>query len=299
MSFNDAALYLVQGLTLGAQYSLLAVSLSLVFRMSGMVNFAAGDIAAVAALFGGVTLAVDAGIPLFLAIVCGVLAAGLISAAVSYVLLPPNKKEIDHDEHTLTWVIAAVATSIVIQQLARQIWSSDQRSIPSLAPDSLLMISNVPIRWPAVLLIAVAFVVTFGLDVLLRKTRWGIRVRAAAADNVGAAVSGINFRLVYLQVFIVGGMIAGLAGLLISPLTSASPFMGFALTINAFIAGALGGLGSIRGALAGGMLLGIVQSYAGAFLGAEWQNVVALGLLMLILAVRPTGIMPRRVTRAV
>jgi branched-chain amino acid transport system permease protein len=126
-----------------------------------------------------------------------------------------------------------------------------------------------------------------------------MRVRAAGADRIGASVSGIDFRVVYLQVFIVGGAIAGLTGMLIAPLASASAFFGFALTIKGFIAGALGGLGSVRGAIVAAMLLGLVESYAGAALGAQWQDVVALGLLIAVLVVRPTGIMPRRVTRTV
>jgi branched-chain amino acid transport system permease protein len=297
MSWNESALYLVQGLSTGASYALIAVSISLVYGATRIVNFPSGDIAAVAALLGGASLALRAGLPIGLALVIAMAVAGALSVVVSFALLPPFRR--GRREHDHGWLIAAVAGSIVIEQLASIIWGSNQVAVKSLVRDDIFRWDGVIVQKPALALFVAAVLVTVVLDQALRRTRWGIRVRAAGGDAIAVAVSGINLRRVYVEVFFVGGAIAGLTGVLVGPISPPSAFMGFELTINGFIAAAIGGLGYVRGALVGGLLLGLLQAFGGGILGSQWQDPISLTVLILVLLITPTGIMRIRRVRAV
>lgn len=288
----------MSGLTTGATYGLIAMGISLVYGATRVVNFPIGDITAIAALFGGSTLALRAGVPIVPAILAAMLLAGLLSVAVSYLLLPPFRKGA-RTEHDHGWMIAAVAGSIVLAELASEIWGSEQVPVASLVPTEVFTFADVLIRKPALALIITAIVVWVVLDFALRRTRWGIRVRAAGSDPIGVAVTGIHLRRVYVEVFFVCGLIAGLTAMLWGPVNPPSAFLGFTLTIKAFIAAAVGGLGNIRGAFFGALLLGLLEAFGGRFLGAQWQDPVALMLLIVVLLVTPTGIMRVRRVRAV
>jgi len=298
ISWNEFGLYVVNGLTTGAGYALIAMAISLVYGATRVVNFPLGDITAVAVLFGGSTLALRSGVPMVPAILLAMIVAGGLSVLVSYLLLPPFRKGA-RSEHDHGWMIAAVATSIVISELASMIWGSDQVPVASLVSTDVFTIADVLVRKPALALFIAAIVVWVLLDLALRRTRWGIRVRAAGSDAVGVAVAGIHLRRIYIEVFFVCGAVAGLTGMLLGPINPPSAFIGFTLTIKAFIAASIGGLGNVRGAFFGAFLLGLLEAFGGRFLGSQWQDPVALMLLIVVLLVTPTGIMRIRRVRAV
>jgi branched-chain amino acid transport system permease protein len=297
MSWNEVGLYLVQGLTSGSAYALVAVAISGIYGATRVVNFPLGDIAIVASLLGGASLAIGAGMPVILAIPIVMVVSGALSMVVSFTLLPPFRGP--RAEHDHGWLIAAVAGSIVIEQLASIIWGSQQLAVGSLVSQGIFTWFGVIVQKPAFALFVAAILVTAALDVALRHTRWGMRVRAAGGDPIGVAVSGINLRRIWLEIFFVGGAIIGLTGMLYGPLSPPTAFSGFDLTIKGFIAAAIGGLGYVRGALFGGLLLGILESFGGKFLGAQWQDPVSLAALILVLLLTPTGIMRIRRVRAV
>jgi branched-chain amino acid transport system permease protein len=300
MSGEEFGLYLVQGLTVGSTYVLVALSLSLVYGISGIVNFTSGDLCALGALLAS-TLGIGHGLPLPLTVISAMLFAGAIAVVVSLVALPPRltRRTRPRSAHAITWVIAVVAASIVIEELASIIWGIPQRPVPTLVDDSVVVIRNVPIRQPAILLVCSAVALALILDLALQRSRWGARVRAAGSDSIGASLVGINFRRLYTEVFLVAGAVAGLAGVLAGALTFASPFMGFSLTIKGFIAGVIGGLGSMRGALIGGLSLGVFETFAGFLLGVQWQDLLTLAAFVAVLIVSPNGIIPRRALRRV
>jgi branched-chain amino acid transport system permease protein len=299
MSWREFALYAVQGLTTGSTYALMAIGISVVYGATRVVNFPMGDIAAVAALLGGSSLAIRSGVPIGIALILAMAAAGALSVVVSFALLPPRRRASTSSGEDHSWIIAAVAASIVISELASQIWGSDQVLVASPVSQGIVNWGGVVIRKPALALFAAAVLVGVILDQVLRRTRWGIRVRAAGGDAIGVAVSGINLRRVYIEVFFVGGAIAGLTGILLGPISPPSAFIGFTLTIKGFIAAAIGGLGYIRGALFGGLLLGLLEAYGGRLLGSQWQDPLALTVLILVLLITPTGIMRIRRVRTV
>jgi branched-chain amino acid transport system permease protein len=297
MSWNEVALYAVEGLTNGASYALVAVAISLVYGATRVINFPTGDIAAVGGLLGGSTLALHSGIPIGFALPLAMAAAGVLSIVVSLALLPPFRPRTSQHDHG--WLIAAVAASIVIEEVASIIWGSNEVVVGSLVPNGVVTWAGVAIFKPAIALFVAAIVVAVALDQVLRRTRWGIRVRAAGGDPIAVAVSGIHLRRNYFEVFFVGGAIAGAAGVLMGPLAPPTAFIGFTLTIQGFIGAAIGGLGSVRGALFGGLLLGLLEAFGGMLLGSQWQDPLALLVLILVLMLRPTGIIRTRKVRAV
>lgn len=297
MTLNEFALYVVHGLTIGAPYGLVAIAISLVYRATHVVNFPTGSITAVAALLGGSTLAVQAKLPIVIALIVAMLVAGALSGAVSFALLPPRRLGVARQG--LGWVIAAVAASIVISELAGLIWGTDQVAVGSIVNEGVVVVAGVTMRIPAIAVLVGALVVAIALDAVLRHTRWGLFVRAAGGDPVGVAVSRIRVRRVYLEVFFIAGAIAGATGILLGPLSPPSASIGFALTIQGFIAAAIGGLGNVRGALVGGLLLGLLEAFGGSLLGAQWEAAIALAVLMFVLLVSPTGIVRVRRGRAI
>lgn len=299
MTLSEVAPYLVQGLTFGAIFGLLAMSLSLVYRMSETVNFTAGDLMSLGALFGGVSLLTSRGVPAVLAIMAALAIGGVVSIVVYLLIEPPGRKKSHDGHHDIAWVITVVAASIVIEQLASLAWGGQSKSVRSMVGDGAFEVFNTNIRKSALLVIVIAVVVAIILDLALSRTRWGLRIRAVGNDRIGSLVAGINHRLLHIQVFFVGGMVAGLTGVLAGPLLSASPFGGFTVTIQAFIASVIGGLGSVRGAIIGGFVLGMIDAFAGGFFGAQWETLFSLGLLVLLLIVSPTGILPGRAVRRV
>lgn len=297
MSLNEIGQYGIQGLTFGASYALIAVSLAIVYGASRVINFPTGDISAFMALLAGTTLAISLGIPVWIALILAMLAGGVLSMAVSYALLPPSRRSgVGAGGETHGWMIAAIALGIVISEVAALFWGTEQVVIDTLIPEKSLDWLGLTVRTTALAIFVAAIVVGVALDQIVRRTRWGVLVRAAGGDPVGVAVSGIMLRRIYLQVFFVGGLIAGLTGVLLSELVAPSAYLGFNYTIKGFIAAAVGGLGSLRGALIGGFFIGLVEAYSGLVLGTQWQNPALLIVLIGVLVITPTGLV--RVRRA-
>jgi branched-chain amino acid transport system permease protein len=309
------------GLTLGAIYAMLALGYTMVYGVLQLINFAHSEVfmvSTVVTLYAvrdwfGVTEPL-AGVALVLVIVGALVPAMVVSGALAVgierVAYRPLRRR---GAPRLSFLIAAIGASLAIQYLF--VLMDGQHSLlwfrlpavlgpnPQPVPEvmqtqTLFEFFGAEITNKRVIVIAVAIVMMVVLDVFVRRTRLGRGIRAVAQDPDTAAMMGVDIDRVIVLTFFVGGIMAGAAGMLFVTIVPGAPafwFIGFFPGIKAFTAAVLGGIGNIRGAMLGGLLLGMVEAYGTACAGAQWVNVIAFVVLVLVLMVRPTGILGEQV----
>ncbi|MEH1013219.1 branched-chain amino acid ABC transporter permease [Micromonospora sp. CPCC 206060] len=298
------------GLTQGAIYALVALGYTLVYGVLRLINFAHSEVfiaGAFAALWTWNGFGLDqnsqvAGIGsilfyLLVAMLVAAIASAGTATVIERVAYRPLRKR---NAPPLAFLITAIGASIVISE-AFGIWT---RRLPQGAPSlvstkPLFSIFGVPIDSVQLLTIGAALVMMIALDVFINRSRVGRGIRAVAQDANTAALMGVNKDRIILMVFIAGGAMAGVAGLLydvrIGTLTYS---VGFLLGLKAFTAAVLGGIGNLRGALVGGLLLGVVENYASGLFGSQWKDAAAFAVLVVLLMFRPTGLLGESLGRA-
>ena len=284
---------LIGGLAIGAVYALLAIGIVLVFRATGVVNFAQGEVMMVAA-YAYVLAAERTGSALLqiaAAIGAGI-AAALVCYAVAHLLLPRASR--------LAQVIGTIGVLILLQAGARFLFTDDPvPADPWLFGDQNLVLGGATVAVNSLLILGITVLATGALVYWQNATVYGRAVRAVAEDPWRAALSGIHVSSTLATSWAVGGALAGVAGVLVSPVTGVFPTMGDSVVFPAFISAVLGGFSSIEGALVGGLLLGLIQTYAVVLFGGSFKEVVMFGLLLAVLLWRPTGLFAPRGTRQV
>jgi branched-chain amino acid transport system permease protein len=296
----------IDGITLGSIYALIALGYTLVYGVLRLINFAHAEIFMIGtfATYGLVT-AVGITSPLTgFALVLMLLAAAVVSAGASglsavvleRVAYRPLRKR---GAGQLSALISAIGASLFLQQLFALQWA-DRVTIPRVMEKSVLFeIGSGTVRSDKALIVVGALVMMFVLDRFVNRTRFGRGIRATAQDPETAVLMGVNIDRVIMLTFLVGGAMAGIAGMLYMIYFEGSKFsVGFILGIKAFTAAVLGGIGNLRGALVGGLTLGLVESYGASILGAQWKDVIAFVVLVVVLMFRPTGILGEKLGRA-
>lgn len=297
----------LSGLAQGAVLGLVALGFTLVAGSVRVLHLAHGDVVvaavltAVLAVLGTtpVAVALDAGPAVAFALL--VLAAGAgLSAAVALLAVRPHLPDVASGRtgDALGWVAGGVAAGLLLRELLGLLLPQEGYAIPDPLRLDALTASGVvslpggqvlPARVPAVLVIAL--VAGVALERVLRRSRFGRALRAVADDPEAAALCGVPARRVVLQAFVLAGLLAGLAGLLDAPgRASLSVDDGVVLGLSGVAAAVLGGLGSARGALLGGLAVGLLQALVVTVLDPRWTDVVPLALLVVLLAVRPEGV---------
>ena len=285
MKWLDAV---IQGTLLGGLYAQYAIGMSLMFGVMRIVNIAHGDLVVLLALIG-ISLAAVWGLgPWFL-----ILLLVPIGALVGWVLQSTVLNKLVGDD-PLPSLIATFGLSIALQNAMLAIWSADTRSLDAgvLAGKSL-QIGEIYIGYMPILVFVSAVLLTWGLSVVLDVTKFGRSLRAAAADKDAAMLSGVNTKAVYAQATAIAVAILGIAAVFQATRTSIAPTDGGAQLIYAFEAVIIGGMGSIRGAFVGALILGIAQA-VGARIDAGWGILIGHSVFLVILAWRPQGIMSRK-----
>ena len=276
---------LIIGITIGGMYALLATGFSLVFSLLGFSNWAHGEIAMVGtyvALFG-MTLA---SLPFPLAIVLGLVAAGLVSVLSERLLY----RRIRENKSPLMFImIAAMGASVVLQN-AGMIWFGSQFRMFPMLFSGAIQLGGLRIRILDLIALGISAVVLIGLEILVSKTKFGLGVRAIASDSHTANLLGFNVDRIYVLVFFISGVLAGVAGILYGFQFMVYPMMGN-IALKAFIACILGGLGSIRGAILGAVLIGIAEAMVAGFLNSGLRDIIVFGLLIAVLLIRPSGLL--------
>ena len=301
----------VDGLSLGAIYALVALGYTMVYGVLRLINFAHSEVfmvGTVAALFtlrtigvpdqlGGVALI---GMLLLIAVVA-IVASSVTAVGLEYIAYRPLRKR---GGSRLAALISAIGASLFLQQLFAlivipQLFQLPQQGgrLPVQAPawvgrSDVLTLGDFVVRNDKLLVFVAAVLMMVALDQFVNRTNLGRGIRATAQSPENAVLMGVNIDRIITATFAIGGGMAGVAGALyLMRFEETNYFVGFLLGIKAFTAAVLGGIGNLRGALVGGLVLGLIEMYGSAFFGSEWQHVVAFVVLVLVLMVRPTGIL--------
>lgn len=274
----------IGGLALGAVYALVALGVILIFRATSVVNFAQGEILMIGAY--AYTLTAErtdlAVVQLAVALAAGS-AAGLVCFGVTHFLLK--------GAGAIVLVIGTLALLVFAQSTARLIFTDNPRRADAwLVGDRDVQILGATVAANSLTVLALTALAAVALLVWLGATTYGRSVRAVAEDQWRAALSGIHVRRMLAISWIIGGALAALGGVLLSPVTGVFPTMGAQIIFPAFIAALLGGFTRLDGALVGGLAIGLIQTYAVFYFGGVFRDVVMFSLLLLILLVRPQGL---------
>lgn len=296
---HDFLQQMINGLTLGSLYALIAIGYTMVYGIIGLINFAHGEIFMLGAYTG---IMVIAGLPLLgisflpLVIVLTFVIAMAITGGYGFMVEKTAYKPL-RGSPRLVPLISAIGMSIFLQNYVAIGQSNKNLALQNILPQSWTLIDNpdgVSVSLSAVQLMI--FVITlaamFALNLFIQKSRMGKACRACAQDLGMARLLGIDANRVIALTFVIGAALAAIAGVLYALYYGVvTPYMGFIAGMKAFTAAVLGGIGSIPGAMLGGLLLGLAESFSSGYLPTQYKDVVAFSLLVLVLLFRPTGIL--------
>jgi len=288
----------VDGLFVGSFYALVALGYSMVYGIIKLLNFAHGDVYMVGAfagyvLFSTVTgLAASGGLmSLLLVMLIAMIFTGLLGVFVERVAYRPLR-----GSPRLAVLITAVGVSFILEYGVRQIMGPNPRVYQVRLSGETFNILGARITLPQVILFAVAAGLMVALNFLVMRSRDGRAMRAIALDPQAAKLMGVNVDRVISRTFFIGSALAGAAGVMAGAYYGTIDFlMGFVIGLKAFTAAVIGGIGNLYGAMLGGILLGLLESFGTNFLGGQWRDVFSFACLILFLSFRPTGILGARV----
>ncbi|MCW2724549.1 MAG: amino acid/amide transporter rane protein 1, family [Frankiales bacterium] len=309
MAFADQFWQLtVTGLVIGSVYAVIALGYTLVYGVLQLINFAHSEVFMFGA-FGGV-FATRALLPsgnisatesiglVLLGLGIGALCGGLAAFALERTAYRPLRRR---GAPRLAYLISAIGASLFASNLAGKEFGRDSVNIPKDLFDyntQVFSVFGARVSKQDLVVFVVALALLLLLDRLVSGTRLGQGIRSVAQDSDTASLMGVNVERIIVMTFVLGGLLAGAGGFLYAMKFNASFTMGFIPGVKAFTAAVLGGIGNVRGAVLGGIVLGLVENYGQFFLGAQNLDVVAFLVLVLILLVRPSGLLGERLGRA-
>ena len=296
MSPSEFVQQLVNALSLGSIYALLALGLSMVYGVLGMLNFAYGELVTIAGY--SMLAATHYGLPFIVVVLIGVVAAGLASVLMELVAFRPLR-----NASFVSLLFTSFAVAQLIQGAFRQAVSVRSRGIPVPALfDDAVQLGSVRIGVLSIITASIGAISLVALTTFMRRSRSGVAMRAASQDFTTARLSGVRANRVISLAFLISGVLAGIAGVLwIARTTSVNPTTGFVPVIQAFIASVIGGLGNLRGAVFGGFFLGTLEVFLQALLPGSllpYAQSASLLIVVAILYVRPQGLFGQRVAAA-
>lgn len=289
--------YLVKGLSLGSVYAIIALGYTMVYGIAKMLNFAHGDVIMVGA-YTVFTVATTLGLSPILGVILSVVVCtslGLIIERVAY-------KPLRGAASPLAVLITAIGVSYLLQNLALLIFGANTKSFTSVVtvPALVLADGELIISGETIVTIVAGIVIMIGLTLFINKTKIGHAMRAVSEDKGAAQLMGINVNTTIALTFAIGSALAAIAGVLLcSAYPTLTPYTGSMPGIKAFVAAVFGGIGSIPGAMIGGILLGIIEIFSKAYISSQMSDAIVFGVLIIVLLVKPTGILGKNIQEKV
>jgi len=280
---------IVNGLMLGASYSLVAIGYTLIFGVLNLLYFAHGEVFMVGA-FVGLFLVTHAGFGIFGALIGAMIACAVLGVVAVFVAIRPVAKD-----RPLAPLISSIGLTIVLQNVFVYFIGGQQLSFPETISQTLYRFGPVTVSSSQIFVLVIAISLMALLWLLIERSKLGRAIRATAENHETAALLGVDVNRVVLITFIIGSGIAGIAGVLDGIKNSnISPFMGLGAAVKGLIVMLLGGLGNVPGAMAAGLLLGMIEILSAAYIGTTERDLFSFLILILILLYKPTGLFGTR-----
>jgi branched-chain amino acid transport system permease protein len=299
---------LVNGITLGSIYALVALGYTMVYGIVGLINFAHGELVMAGALTAlsviQALVASGLGLPPVVIMMAALLAAMPVCMLLAYAMERIAYRPL-RGAPRLAPLITAIGVSIVLQNVAMLVWGRGYFSFPGVVSVTTYNVGGAVVTDQQIVIVLLAAALMAGLLVIVHRTRLGLAMRATAENSSVAALMGVDANRVIVAAFLLGAALAAIAGLMVSAYYGiAHYYMGFMLGLKAFTAAVLGGIGNLAGAMLGGLLLGVIESLGAGYigdltgdvLGSNYQDVFAFFVLIVVLTIRPSGLLGERVS---
>jgi branched-chain amino acid transport system permease protein len=298
---------IASGLAVGGAYALIALGFSITFTTTKTLNFSHGDFVSVGSFIGVSVLWLMLGKPVnapladavispiqqIIALVATVLIVGVLGVLLYLIAVRPFT-----GKPGMSWVMSTIGFGIIMVSAGLAAWGPSQLIVPSPVGDNVIRFAGIGIRPQELLMFVVAVIVMAVLDWVMRKTMMGKAMRAVAHDRRIASLMGINVSAVMLGAYFLSSALAGLSGFLIAPIASASLYVGLAIALKGFSGAIIGGLSNPRGCVLGGFALGVLEQLVNLW-QAQWKEIAIFVLVILVLAVRPNGLLGTKMVEKV
>ena len=299
---------LLSGAAVGGAYALVALGFSITFTTTKTLNFGQGEFVSAGAFVGASVLLISLGKPFSassfsgadpgtLAQLGALLAAMLLMGLIGWLLYALGVRPFA-GRPGMAWVMSTLGFGVILQSAGLAIWGPKPLVVPAPVDDKVIRLMGLGVRPQELLMLFVSLAVMLLFDYVMRRTAVGKAMRAVAHSSQVATLMGINVQAVMIGAFVVSTALAGLSGFMLAPVAQASLYLGFAVGLKGFSAAILGGLSSPRGCVAGGFLLGILESVINLW-SAQWREVTIFALVIVALALRPTGLFGTRMVEKV
>ena len=297
---------IINGLTLGSIYALVALGYTMVYGILGLINFAHGEVVMVGALVALSVIkalaatALPGPVVVLVGTLVAIVACMVLGGAIERIAYRPLRHA-----PRLAPLITAIGVSILLQQGAMLFWGRNYHAFPALLPANPHSVLGASITDVQILVMVLAALVMLGLTLLINRTRLGRAMRATAENPAIAQLMGVDVNRIIALTFVLGSGLGAIAGVMVSANYGIAHYnMGFMLGLKAFTAAVLGGIGNLPGAMLGGLMLGLIEALGagyigdltGGFLGSHYQDVFAFAVLILVLVFRPSGLMGEKVS---
>jgi len=277
--------YLFSGITNGAIYAIIALGFTMLYNTTGLINFAQGEFVMLGAL-SLISLWKGFQLPLGLAFILSVIGVSIVGLLLERLAIRSVRKP-----HPIVLVIITIGASILLRGVSMLVWGKDAHSAPAFTQHPPIEVVGATLLPQSLWILGVVLIIVIGLQVFYKRTLTGKAMQACAINKKAAAILGIPSEHMVLLAFALSACMGGIGGILIAPITMSSYDMGTMLGLKGFCAAMLGGLGSSWGSILGGLILGILEALGVGFYSSSLKDAIAFLLLLLILYIRPSGIL--------
>lgn len=283
---NEILQYLLTGITLGGIYALIALGFVTIYTVTGHINFTQGEFV----MLGALTTAslVKSGTPLWLAVMAAVLLVGIVGAVFERAVIYPARKA-----PVVTVIIITIGAAVAIRGAALLLWGSQSYPLPAFSTGEPINIFGAIMNQQSIWVLALSLLVVTILFAFFERTVMGKALKACAINRLAASLMGISPQRMSLFCFTICAIIGAMAGIVITPITTATYDMGLMLGLKGFVAAVLGGLNSTTGAVVGGFLLGILEATGAGLISSGYKDAISFFILLLVLLKRPGGLLGR------
>ena len=286
--------YLINGISLGSVYAIIALGYTMVYGIAKMLNFAHGDVIMVGGYMAFCSTAY-LGWPTIPSVLFSILVCTMLGMLIEKLAYKPLR-----EASSLAVLITAIGVSYFLQNAALLIWSSNPKAFPNMVSLPNIQIGDTQISSVAVVTIIACIIIMVCLTLFTTKTKLGKAMRAVSEDKGAAQLMGINVNATISMTFAIGSGLAAIAGVLLcSAYPTLMPTTGSMPGIKAFTAAVFGGIGSIPGAMLGGILLGIIEIFAKAYISTQLSDAIVFAVLIIVLIVKPTGLLGKKIAEKV